>query len=61
MRKKNQKEPEPRAGQEQAVAEEAEQDIQQEGGAPLMAHLLALRRVFIVSAAAVAGSISNFV
>ena len=54
MRKKNQKEPEPQAGQEQAVAEEAEQDVQQEGGAPLMAHLLALRRVFIVSAAAVA-------
>ena len=54
MRKKNQKEPEPQAGQEQAVAEEAEQDVQQEGGAPLMAHLLALRRVFIVSTAAVA-------
>ena len=54
MRKKNQKEPEPQAGQEQAVAEEAEQDVQQEGSAPLMAHLLALRRVFIVSAAAVA-------
>ena len=54
MRKKNQKEPEPQAGQEQAVAEEAEQDVQQEGGAPLMAHLLALRRVVIVSAAAVA-------
>ena len=54
MRKKNQKEPEPQAGQEQAVAEEAEQDVQQEGGAPLMAHLLALRRGFIVSAAAVA-------
>ena len=54
MRKKNQKAPEPQARQEQAVAEEAEQDVQQEGGAPLMAHLLALRRVFIVSAAAVA-------
>ena len=38
------------------VSEEAEQDAPGDGGAPLLSHLLALRRVLIVSAAAVAGA-----
>ena len=51
MRKKKQKgTPD---GREQAVPEEEEQALQ-DGGAPLLVHLMALRRVLIVSAAAVA-------
>ena len=51
MRKKKQKgTPD---GREQAVPEEEEQALQ-DGGAPLLVHLQALRRVLIVSAAAVA-------
>ena len=52
MRKKKQKgTPDER---EQAVTGEEEQQALQDGGAPLLVHLLALRRVLIVSAAAVA-------
>jgi sec-independent protein translocase protein TatC len=39
---------------EQAAAGEEEQQALQDGGAPLLVHLMALRRVLIVSAAAVA-------
>ena len=54
MSSKNTKEPESKEAQ--AVSREAEEEEQelQEGGAPLMTHLLALRRMLIVSAAAVA-------
>ncbi len=52
MRKKKQKgTPDER---EQAAAGEEEQQALQDGGAPLLVHLMALRRVLIVSAAAVA-------
>ena len=51
MRKKKQKE----LADERvlAVSGEEEQQAQPDGGAPLMTHLMALRRVLIVSAAAV--------
>ena len=56
MKKKKKPEPEASAEQDAAVSEETdetEQSLPKEGSAPLMAHLLALRHVLIVSAAAV--------
>ena len=52
MSKKNSKEL--RKGDNQAELEETEQQMPDGGGAPLLVHLQALRRVLIVSAAAVA-------
>jgi len=52
MSKKNSKEL--RKGADQAEREETEQQMPDGGGAPLLVHLQALRRVLIVSAAAVA-------
>ena len=52
MSKKNSKEL--RKGVDQAEREETEQQMPDGGGAPLLVHLQALRRVLIVSAAAVA-------
>ncbi len=49
---KKSKKAQAREGRDRAPAEEAEQALA-DSGAPLMAHLLALRRVLIVSAAAV--------
>ena len=43
-----------RTEEEQAAPEETEQQAVTDGGAPLLAHLQALRRVLIVSAAALA-------
>ena len=45
-----------RSGQEQAGQEETEQQTLPDSGAPLLVHLQALRRVLIVSAAAVAAA-----
>ena len=54
MIKKKQKNQDPQAGQDEAASQE--ELAQQSGSAPLLVHLLALRRVLIVSAVSVAAA-----